>query len=193
MIALILAMLLSLPAPMRDRALGMPELRNAQMEAFAVEISKVSKGAPLPPRDWAALIVTVGNHETHFETRLVAGNCFWEKRECDATMSHGERIFRARGAFQNHRNTNNVQWWEAANGNIPAQVQMVNDGLRRGWNTCRTSGVTVAAGALRGYAGSSCTKPMRGEGERLQTFERLRRVVAPVVLPANDDSQKQAG
>jgi hypothetical protein len=177
---------------MRDRAPERAELRRAQLETFATEIDKATRGAPVSSREWAALIATVGNHETHFETRLVLGNCSWEKRECDSALVKGARVFRARGAFQNHRNSLNAELWEAANDNIAAQVGMVNDGLRRAFNTCRTSGVPFPQSALRAYAGSSCTKPMKGEQERLATYARLLQVVVPREVVAAE-GLKQAG
>ena len=167
-------------------------MRREHLEDFAAEINKATKGAPLPPKEWAALLATIGNHETHFETRLVRGDCIWEKRECDATVIKGVRIFRARGVFQNHRNVFNAELWDTANGNIPAQVQMADEGLRRAFNTCRGSGASGVQGALRAYAGASCTKPMKGEQVRLATFGRLVRITRPAAVSASE-AQKPGG
>jgi hypothetical protein len=192
MTELILAMLLSLPVPMRDREPDTAALRRAHLETFAAEINKVARGAPLPPKEWAALLATIGNHETHFETRLVRGECIWEKRECDATLVKGVRVFRARGVFQQQPNTINIAQWTVANDNIPVQVQMANDSLRRAFNTCRGSGAPALQGTLRAYAGSSCTKPTKGEPVRLATFGRLIRITRPAAR-VSLEAQKPAG
>lgn len=162
---------------MRDRASDRAEVRSQMMQEFAIEIDRILKTAPAPSAQWAALMLTVGTHETNFDTKIIEGECSWERRECDAATIKGVRIFRARGAFQNHRNLHNAELWDAANNNVAAQVKMADDGLRRAFNTCRNAGVPFPQSALRAYAGSSCTKPMRGEGPRLVTYQRLLRLL----------------
>ncbi len=137
--------------------------KQLQLEQIADAISIVSKKGPVPPRQWAALILAVGSAETNFSTRIIAGRC--KKHECDGG--------RARGFAQNHRNAFNAEIWENANGSVENQVRLADDGLRRAFNTCRQFGAPFPHGALRAYAGSSCSKPMKGEALRVATYQRL--------------------
>lgn len=191
MLETILLMLHLVPVPANDRAAEQATLREQQAQEFARYIDESVIGAPAPPKQWAALIVMTGQHETHFETRLVLGQCSWKRRECDAATTKGVRWFRARGAFQNHPNQLNRQWWEVANESIEAQVNMVNDGMRRAFNTCRNSGVPFPLSTIRAYAGSACTKPIKGEQDRMKTFERMMRVrEKPVVAQVEPSASR---
>lgn len=122
----------------------------------------MSERAPLPPRQWAALLVAIGGAESHFDTEVIRGNC--KPLACDRG--------RARGAFQGHRLRFVQDLWDRANGDIAVQVAMADKTLRRTWGTCRAQGVPMPAAAFRGYAGASCSWPMRGEQLRLSYYAR---------------------
>jgi hypothetical protein len=150
-----------------------------QLAAIADHVADVSLNAPTPPRQWTALMLSVGLHESGFSLRVGRGDL--KRHEGDPAVIDGVRIARARGYFQNHRNLHNAADWDKANGDTAAQVRMGSDGLRRAHFTCARFGVPFPQSALRAYAGSSCSKPMKGEAERVEVYERLLKVVVPAV------------
>ncbi len=139
------------------------ERHSENLDAFAVEIARVSAKAPLPPRQWASLLGAIGSVETNFDTEVVAGRC--PKWACD----HG----RAKGAFQNQLVSPVADLWPIADGNITAQVDMADRMLRRTWRGCEAQGVPFPAGAFRAYAGHSCSWPVHREQERVAAYVRL--------------------
>lgn len=151
------------PVAKTDRTPERAELHAQNLDVFAVEIARVSANAPLPARQWAALLGAIGSNESNFDTEIVAGRC--AKWACD----HG----RAKGAFQNHKLSFTADLWPVADGNITAQVDMADRTLRRTWGTCTRLGVPFPASAFRGYAGVSCSWPMRGEQQRVNAYLRL--------------------
>lgn len=63
------------------------EEKRAELDRIAVAVASASIGAPRPPRQWAAMILTVWNHESHFSSRIIANLC--KKNECDAGRARG--------------------------------------------------------------------------------------------------------
>ncbi|HYJ09261.1 MAG TPA: hypothetical protein VEX18_09630, partial [Polyangiaceae bacterium] len=43
---------------------------SAQLDAIAAAVAEVSRDAPRPPREWAALLLTIGYHESTFSLRI---------------------------------------------------------------------------------------------------------------------------
>jgi hypothetical protein len=152
-----------LPVPAGDRTPERAELRQQNHEAFAAAIAEVSLSAPRSPREWSALLLTIGRHESNFDTEIVAGRC--KPWQCDRG--------RARGAFQNQRVSFNAELWDVADGNIEAQVAMADRALRRSLATCARLGVPYPAGVFRAYAGRSCSFPLRDEAARVATYHGL--------------------
>ncbi len=159
--AWILAVLLRLPVYHEDRA---SEEKAQQMATIAAAIAENSRNAPLPPRDWARLLITIGFHESAFSLRIMAGNC--RPAECDRG--------KAKGAWQIHRNTLNRDSWAKQDGDIALQARLASDALKRAWGTCRGSGVEPVRATLSAYAGKRCGADWSGLGARLSTFQRLR-------------------
>jgi hypothetical protein len=151
------------PVSKHDKTPERLAVRAEQLDAFAIEIARVSVKAPLPPRQWASLIGAVGSIESNFDTEIVAGRC--KPHECD----HG----RAKGAFQNQLVAPVADLWPIADGNITAQVDMADRMLRRTWRGCEAQGVPFPAGAFRAYAGRSCSWPVHREQERVAAYLRL--------------------
>ncbi len=158
------AMLARLPVPKADREPARAELRSQQLDAFAVEIARVSLDRP-NPRQHAAFLATIGGAETNFDTQLVLGIC--KPWQCD----HGK----AKGGFQNWRVSFTRELWAVADGNIPAQVAMADRTLRRSMKRCAPFAPFPAHvfRAYKGGAASSCSFPLKDEASRVATFNRL--------------------
>jgi hypothetical protein len=150
------------PVSKHDKTPERLELRAQQQTKFATEIASVSERAPLPPKQWASLLIAIGAAESHYDTEIINGNC--KPWACDRG--------RARGAFQGHRLRFVQDLWDAAHGDPRVQVEMADKVLRRTWGTCLKQGVAMPAAAFRGYAGVSCSWPMRGEELRLSYYAR---------------------
>jgi hypothetical protein len=158
----------SLPCFVEDR--GDPE-KSAQLDAIAAAVAEVSRDAPRAPREWAALLLTIGYHESTFSLRIQRGEC--KPHECD----HG----RARSAWQLHKNLFTAPVWDQLHGveNTVVQVQAASDALKRAYFTCSRSGVPWLQATLNGYAGRRCGAEWPGLDQRVSTFNRLQRVSGP--------------
>ncbi len=158
----------SLPCFVEDR--GDPD-KSAQLDAIAAAIADVSRDAPRPPREWAALLLTIGYHESAFSLRIQRGQC--KPHECD----NG----RARSAWQLHKNLFTAPVWDQLHGleNTAIQVQTASEALKRAYFTCSRSGVPWLQATLNGYAGRRCSSEWPGLDQRVSTFSRLLRTSAP--------------
>jgi hypothetical protein len=160
----------SLPCFVEDR--GDPD-KSAQLDAIAAAIADVSRDAPRSPREWAALLLTIGYHESTFSLRIQRGQC--KPHECD----NG----RARSAWQLHKNLFTAPVWDQLHGveNTAVQVRAASDVLKRAYFTCSRSGVPWLQATLNGYAGRRCSAQWPGLDQRAATFAQLNRVAAPKV------------
>lgn len=158
----------SLPCFVEDR--GDPD-KSAQLEGIAAAIAEVSRDAPRAPREWAALLLTIGYHESTFSLRIQRGQC--KPHECDRG--------RARSAWQLHKNLFTAPIWDQLHGveNTRVQVQAASDALKRAYFTCSRSGVPWLQATLNGYAGRRCSAEWPGLDQRVATFHRLQRVSTP--------------
>lgn len=158
----------SLPCFVEDR--GDPD-KAAQLDAIAAAIADVSRDAPRAPREWAALLLTIGYHESTFSLRIQRGQC--KPHECD----NG----RARSAWQLHKNLFTAPVWDQLHGveNTAIQVRTASEALKRAYFTCSRSGVPWLQATLNGYAGRRCSSEWPGLDQRVSTFNRLQRVSTP--------------
>lgn len=145
--------------------------KSAQLEAIAAAVAEVSKDAPRAPREWAALLLTIGYHESTFSLRIQRGQC--KPYECDRG--------RARSAWQLHKNLFTAPIWDQLHGveNTKVQVRAASDALRRAYFTCSRSGVPWLQATLNAYAGRRCSGEWPGLGQRVATFNHLLRVSTP--------------
>lgn len=137
--------------------------KQEQLRAIAREVARVSEKAPLPPRKWAALLITIGFHESTYSLRIFAGNC--KKWECDRG--------KARSAWQVHRSVFTEPYWHKLWGmqNVDSQVDAADAVLRRHLQTCGPT----PAGIFTAYMGKRCGSDVRQVQERVATFERTYR------------------
>lgn len=158
----------SLPCYVEDR--DDPE-KVAQLDAIAAAVAEVSQDAPRAPREWAALLLTIGHHESTFSLRIQRGQC--KPYECDRG--------RARSAWQLHKNLFTAPVWDQLHGieNTKVQVRAASDALRRAYFTCSRSGVPWLQATLNAYAGRRCAGEWPGLGQRVATFNHLLRVSTP--------------
>ncbi len=141
-----------------------PESRQPHLEAVASAVWAESARGPRERREWAKLLITIGAHESHFSIRIMRGEC--KKWECDRG--------RAKGMFQIHSNTLNRDSWALQDGDIPLQVKLASDALKRAYWTCARSGEDWLVGTINAYAGKRCGARWAGLDARIATFRSLR-------------------
>lgn len=155
-LAWVLAAIGLLPVYHEDRA----EPHKAAQEALIAEaVASVARD-----REEAAMLLTVGSHETNFSYRIHTGRC--RPRECDRG--------RARGPFQAHLNSRDREEWLSfgtLSGTRAAALAAVTD-LRRARGLCRGEPDEVLA-TFRAYAGRGCRGQLKDEAERVATYRRL--------------------
>lgn len=160
-----------LPATKADHAPERADLRSQQLDEFATAIAEVAAKQPRP-REYAALLVTIGGIESNFDTQIVLGIC--AKWACD----HG----RAKGAFQSHSVSFTSDLWKVADGSPRVQVEMADRTLRRSLTRCAPF-APYPAHVFRAYRGGgdhSCSWAAPREAERVATYFR---VLATAVKP----------
>jgi hypothetical protein len=128
-------------------------------------VAKESIDAPRPPREWAALMLAVAENETHLNLRIHEGRC--KPLECDRG--------RARGPWQNHRNTIIAPVWDKMVGvqNTPVQAHAASEMLKRAYWTCQRFNPDWVSGTLRAYGGRSCFAQWNGLAPRLVSYKRF--------------------
>jgi hypothetical protein len=158
----------ALPCFHEDR--GDPD-KSAQLDAIAAAVAEVSRDAPRAPREWAALLLTIGYHESTFSLRIQRGQC--KPHECDRG--------KARSAWQLHKNLYTAPIWDQLHGieHTQVQVRAASDALKRAYFTCNRSGVPWLQATLNGYAGRRCSAEWPGLDQRISTFSRLSRFSIP--------------
>jgi hypothetical protein len=158
----------ALPCFHEDR--GDPD-KSAQLDGIAAAVAEVSRDAPRPPREWAALLLTIGYHESAFSLRIQRGQC--KPHECDRG--------KARSAWQLHKNLYTAPIWDQLHGieHTAVQVRAASEALKRAYFTCNRSGVPWLQATLNGYAGRRCSAQWPGLDQRVSTFNRLSRFSVP--------------
>lgn len=154
MIAAILAALLAL-TPYREDDVGSLEKR-AQLQAIASAIAEFAR----TPEERAFLIAW-GHAESGYSLRVHVGQC--KRWECDGG--------RARSVWQMHRHRLNPEQWARMQGveNTRAQAARAVALARWALRQCPDDRVR---GAFRVLGARHCDQPLRGEADRLATFER---------------------
>ena len=176
---LVLAGLLSLPQFHEDRGPEVAELKQAQSFALADGIATAAAEQKVAtPRDWAALVIAIGFHESGFSLRIHRGECIWEKRECDAALIKGERVFRARSPWQMHAYGVAAGAWDQLIGleHTETQARVASRRLQTGYYTCRGAADWLIA-TVNGFAGRRCGHIWPGLEQRVATWRAVRRAM----------------
>jgi hypothetical protein len=132
-------------------------------------------GAPAPVAEQVATAVSMttmtdaesrfllawGRHESNYLERIIENRC--ERWECD----HG----RARGGWQLHEKIAG-RYWDLLPGSVAFQVAAAARATRWALRTC--DGDARCSFRVLGGLHKDC--PLRGEEERMQTYERVRRM-----------------
>jgi hypothetical protein len=150
------------------------EGKTDQLDAVAAAVAKASFGHPRAPREWGALLLTIGYHESTFSLRIHRGECNLKKRECDAG--------RARSGWQMHKNLFTAPLWEELQGleHTEIQARAASDALERAYWTCAKSGVPWLQATINGYAGKRCgDTSWPGLQQRMATFNMLSHTATP--------------
>jgi hypothetical protein len=171
----------ALPCFHEDR--GDPD-KSAQLDVIAAAVAEVSREAPRPPREWAALLLTIGYHESTFSLRIHRGEC--KPHECDRG--------KARSAWQLHKNLYTAPIWDQLHGieHTAVQVRAASDALKRAYFTCNRSGAPWLQATLNGYAGRRCSSEWPGLDQRAATFNRLTRFSIPRPSKSGETSSSPA-
>jgi hypothetical protein len=160
-----------------DRTPERRELRAQQLDVFARELARVSAKAPLPPRQWTALLGSVAFGESGFDTAVVSGKCL--AHQCDPKRVDGVIRFQSVGAFQQKLFAHVAdKWHAAAAGDIPAQVEMADRQLRRSMTRCKPF-AAFPQHVYRAYGGGSCSFPVHREAVKVGAYHRLLATPAP--------------
>lgn len=172
----LLAVLLQRPVYKDDRAPELAEAKRAQLSLVAGAVAEAAAPpAGIVRNDWAALLLTIGEEETHWSLRIGRGEC--KRYECDPRYARGVLVeHRARGYWQPHRNKHNEAFWDELHGEGSelTQAKNANAMLTRGYWTCARSGVPWLQAAINGYAGKRCSSNWKGLGQRLKTWKQIR-------------------
>ena len=157
MLRTILAALALLPIFGEDRPVT-PE-KQRQLDA----ISQAVRAAAKTP-DEAAFLLAFGWHESNFSLRIAQGRC--KPHECDRG--------KARSPWQLHRVGMTEERWAQMQGVEHVNEQAAEAMNRARWalRQCSTDRIR---GAFRVLSGRGCQYPLKGEAERVATFERVRR------------------
>lgn len=152
-----LAAVLSLPVYYEDR--NEPH-KSAQLAMIAAAVADEARD-----KEEAALVLTVGAHESGFSYRIHTGGC--RPLECDRG--------RAIGLFQTHRNSRTEEQWRGLGGLLgtKAAVRAAIFDLRRARGLCRGE-PDMPLATLRAYgSGHGCREKLKDEASRMATFRRL--------------------
>ena len=133
-----------------------PHADSSDLNLIAAELAR-----QVPSRRKVALLVAIGCQESHYDKRIIAGQC--RPWECD----HGK----ARGAWQGQRNRDVTELWDIANGNIPAQVEMAHKTLNHSMIRCVPFG-PFPGHVFRAYRGGSCSWALKDEGLRSWIYDK---------------------
>jgi hypothetical protein len=153
-----------LPVFTEDR--DKPVEKAAQLRLIAAELAKVRAPKGIPGKEWRALVVAVGFHESAYSLRIHRGEC--KPQECDRG--------KARGPWQQQQNDYTRPVWDELHGqeHTATQVREAEAALRRGYFTCAKAGVPWEVAALNGYAGARCGATWPGLDKRLATQRLVR-------------------
>lgn len=169
-----------LPVATVDR--GRLAEKAAQLDALAEAMATESQAAPagITPRQWVAVLGSIGFRESTFSLDVQAGIC--RSHQCDARKARdGSVSFLARSSFQLHNNKLIADSWERLVGveNTAVQVAAASRMAKVGHYRCAKLKVPFPASVFRGFAGSSCSFEHKGEKARAATYNLLLSTAMP--------------
>ncbi len=112
-------------------------------------------------RQWAALLLAIGSHESAFRSRIARSEC--RKGECDGG--------RAWGVWQIHRSSANADVWGSPS--LAIQAREASRIARAGFYLCRRSEVPFPLSTFRAYAGRGCLRKVYTEESVVSNFNRI--------------------
>jgi hypothetical protein len=164
MLKAILAIALSLPPTKYDRDAD-PDVKSMQLSEVAAAVAAETSD----PRV-AAFVLAWGWHESKFS--IAIGECRCERWQCDARrLPDGKVEFRARGLWQSHRR--GAPEWDQMCGPGGIRVQARQAVRHASWSLAKCDGDIRCA--FRRLGGLRIDVPLRGEADRVASFERIRK------------------
>lgn len=160
----VLRALESLPVWKHDRGPEHAQLKAEQNDRITAAVLAIARDA-----DEAAMLLTIGHHESAWSLAIENGVC--GPKQCDRDRKGNVR---AHSNYQLHVSaTSSREAWEAARTDVVVATQEAAFALRRARGMCQSTGEGVR-GVLRGYAGLGCRKRLKDEEARVKTYGRIR-------------------
>lgn len=169
-----------LPVAVSDRSPERVQAKREQLDVLAAAIARESLTAPVPPRQWAAVLGAIGFRESAFSLDVHEGRC--ARFQCDPKkLTGGGIMFQARSSFQLHANDHTRPVWEQLVGveHTAVQVAAASKMAKVGHYRCARLGVPFPESVWRGYSGASCSFEHPGEKARTVTYRFLLATPAP--------------
>jgi hypothetical protein len=169
-----------LPVTVADRSPERAGAKREQLDALATAMAHESLTAPVPPRQWVAVLGAIGFRESTFSLDVHAGKCAaWQ---CDVRKLPGGGVqFMARSSFQLHENDHTRPVWDQLVGveNTAVQVAAASKMAKVGHYRCSRLKVPFPQSVFRGFSGASCSFEHPGEKARLATYSLLLATAMP--------------
>lgn len=160
----VLQALQSLPVYKHDRGPEHSDRKALQLQAASAAIDEAAKG----DKDLAAMLVTVGHHESAWSLAIMNGYCL--PKQCDPDR---DGVPRAHSNYQLHRvAASSREAWEAARTDLRVATQEAAFVLRRMRSMCR--GEDVVRRTLTAYAGRGCGGRLKDIEKRMDTYRKVR-------------------
>jgi hypothetical protein len=165
----------SLPVYKHDRGPEQAELKAAQLQSVSAAITEAAQG----DRDLAALLVTVGYHESAWSMAIGAGHC--ERHQCDRDRKGNVR---AVSNYQLWRvSTSSPEAWELAKTDVRVASREAARALKRAWDVQRRAGHAAGdASSVRRSWMSREAEGRRGAGGDLAQSAREHAVKVAIPL-----------
>lgn len=161
----VLNALQSLPVYKHDRGPEHEQLKGEQRQRVAAAIQSVARDA-----DEAALLLTVGHHESAWSLAIENGVC--EEHQCDRDR---QGRVRAHSNYQLHVSAvSSREAWEAARTDVAVATQEAAFALRRARGMCRSKQGEPIRMTLTAYAGRGCGGRLPDIEARMKTWKKLR-------------------
>lgn len=161
----VLRALESLPVWKHDRGPEHAQLKAEQNARVSAAILATARDA-----DEAALLLTIGHHESVWSLAIENGVC--GSHECDRDRNGNVR---AHSNYQLHVSaTSSREAWEAARTDVLVATQEAAFALRRARGMCRSKQGDPIRMALVAYAGRGCGGRLPDIERRVATFRKLR-------------------
>lgn len=161
----VLRALESLPVWKHDRGPEHEQLKDEQRQRVAAAVLAVARDA-----DEAAMLLTIGHHESAWSLAIENGVC--GPKQCDRDR---QGRVRAHSNYQLHVSaTSSRDAWEAARTDVAVATREAAFALRRALGMCRSKQGDPVRMTLTAYAGRGCGGRLPDIEKRVETYRSVR-------------------